>query len=123
MDSKKLAMLCRELADNKKAENIVVLDMRDISSITDYFIIATGSSEPHLRAISDEITTQLKREHDIRARAIEGTVQGAWIVVDYFDVIVHLMSQEVRDHYDLEHLWGDAAKLKPRRASRPASPK
>ena len=55
MDSRKLAMLCRELADNKKAEDIVILDLRKISSITDYFVICTGSSEPHLRAIVDEI--------------------------------------------------------------------
>ena len=59
MDSKKLALICRELADDKKAENIVVLDVKKVSSITDYFVIASGSSEPHLRAISDEVIDKL----------------------------------------------------------------
>ena len=60
MDSKKLALLCRELADNKKAEDIVILDVRDLSSVTDYFVIASGSNEPHLRAITEEITDKLR---------------------------------------------------------------
>ena len=66
MDSKKLALLCREFADNKKAENIVILDVRKLSSVTDYFVIASGTSEPHLRAIVDEITDQLREEHGLR---------------------------------------------------------
>ena len=61
MDSRKLALLCRELADNKKAEDIVILDVRELSSVTDYFVIASGTSEPHLRAIVDEITDKLRR--------------------------------------------------------------
>jgi len=115
MDSKKLALLCRELADNKKAENIVVLEVRELSSITDYFVIASGTSEPHLRAISDEIVDKLRDEHGIRPRAVDGSLQTAWLVLDYFDVIVHVMRAEVRDHYDLETLWGDAPRVKPRR--------
>src|SRR3954469_24611319 len=115
MDSKKMALLCRELADNKKAEDIAVLDVREISSITDYFIIATGTSEPHLRAISDEIMNKLRDEHGIRPRAVDGNMQTAWLVLDYFDVIVHVMRQDVREHYDLETLWGDAPRVKPRR--------
>jgi ribosome-associated protein len=115
MDSKKLALLCRELADNKKAEDIVVLDVRELSSITDYFVIASGTSEPHLRAISDEIMNRLREEQGVRPRAVDGNLQTAWLVLDYFDVIVHIMRQEVRDHYDLETLWGDAPRVKPRR--------
>ncbi len=114
MDSKKLALLCRELADNKKAENIVVLEVGDVSSITDYFVIASGNSEPHLRAISDEIKDKLRDEHDLRPRAVDGTLQTAWIVLDYFDVIVHVMRADVRERYDLESLWGDAPQVKPR---------
>ncbi len=115
MDSKKLALLCRELAENKKAENVVVLDVRGISTITDYFVIATGTSEPHLRAVSDEITEKLREEHDLRPRAVDGTLQAAWLVLDYFDVIVHVMRADVRERYDLEGLWGDAPRVKPRR--------
>lgn len=115
MDSRKLALLCRELADNKKAEDIVILDLRQLSSVTDYFVIASGTSEPHLRAIVDEITDQLIEERDLRPRAIDGTVQGAWVVLDYFDVIVHVMRHDVRQRYDLETLWGDAPRVRQRK--------
>jgi ribosome-associated protein len=115
MDSRKLALLCREFADNKKAENIVILDVRKISSVTDYFVIASGSSEPHLRAIVEEITDQLRQEHGVRPNAVDGTVHGAWVVLDFFDVIVHIMRQDVRERYDLEGLWGDAKAVKPKK--------
>ena len=115
MDSKKLALLCREFADNKKAENIVVLDVQKLSSVTDYFVIASGTSTPHLRAIVDEISDKLREEHDERPRAVDGTVQGAWVVLDFFDVIVHVMRTDVRERYNLEGLWGDAPKMKVRK--------
>jgi ribosome-associated protein len=118
MDSKKLAMLCRELADNRKAEDILILDVHEISSITDYFVIASGTSEPHLRAISDELHDKLRDEHQVRPRAVDGTLQAGWLVLDFFDVIVHLMRVDVRKHYNLEGLWGDAPRLRPRRKSR-----
>ena len=112
MDSKKLAELCREYADNQKADKVAVLDVRNVSSVADYYVIASGSSEPHVRAIVEEITDKLREDHDVRARAVDGTRQGAWIVLDYFDVIVHVMRQDARDHYDLEGLWSDAARVK-----------
>ena len=112
MDSKKLALLCRDLAENRKAENVVVLDVREVSSITDYFIIATGTSEPHLRAIVDEITEKLREDHDLKPKAHDGSLQTSWIVLDYFDVIVHVMRADVREHYKLEDLWGDAPQVK-----------
>ncbi|HEU5396068.1 MAG TPA: ribosome silencing factor [Verrucomicrobiae bacterium] len=115
MDSKKLALLCRDFADNKKAENIVILDVRDLSSVTDYFVIASGTSEPHLRAIVEEITAKLRDDHDLRPNRTDGTVHGAWVVMDFFDVIVHVMRADVRERYDLESLWGDAARVKPRK--------
>jgi ribosome-associated protein len=117
MDSRKLALLCRELADNKKAENIVVLEVRELSSVTDYFVIASGTSEPHLRAIVDEITETLREDHNIRPKAIDGTLQTAWVVLDFFDVIVHVMRKDVRERYDLETLWGDAPRVKARKRS------
>ena len=112
MDSKKLALLCRELADNKKAEDILVLDVRKLSSVTDYFVIATGTSEPHLRAIEDEITETLKEDHGVRPQAVDGSLQAAWVVVDYFDVIVHVMRRDLRERYNLEGLWNDAPVVK-----------
>jgi len=124
MDSKKLAGLCRDFADNKKAENIVILDVRDLSSVTDYFVIASGTSEPHLRAIVDEITDRLREEHDLRPMRTDGSMQGAWVVLDFFDVIVHVMRTDARERYDLEGLWGDAARVKAKAKpgkSKPAS--
>ncbi len=115
MDSKKLALLCRDLAENRKAENIAVLDVRAVSSVTDYFVIASGTSEPHLRAITDEITDKLKAEYGLRPRAVDGTLQTAWVVLDFFDVIVHVMRADVRERYNLEGLWGDAPQVKPRK--------
>jgi ribosome-associated protein len=117
MDSRKLALLCRELADNKKAEDITILDVRELSSVTDYFVIASGTSEPHLRAIVDEIRDKLRDDYHLRPRAVDGTLQAAWIVLDFFDVIVHVMRNDVRERYDLETLWGDAPRVKSRQKS------
>ena len=110
-----MARLCRDFADNKKAENIVILDVRKLSSVTDYFVIASGTSEPHLRAIVDEIIDRLRDEHGVRPVRRDGTVHGSWVVLDYFDVIVHVMRQDAREHYDLESLWGDAKRVEPRK--------
>jgi ribosome-associated protein len=118
MDSKKLALLCREFADNKKAENVVVLDVRKLSSVTDYFVIVSGTSQPHLRAIVEEIVGRLRDDHDLRPLHSEGSTSGTWMVLDYFDVIVHIMHTDTRKRYDLEGLWGDAkpvASPKPRK--------
>ena len=112
MDSRKLALLCRKLADNKKADDITILDVRELSSVTDYFVIASGNSDPHLRAIVDEISDTLRTDHGLRPNAIDGTLHTAWIVLDYFDVIVHVMRADTRQHYDLETLWGDAPRVK-----------
>ncbi|HTA28934.1 MAG TPA: ribosome silencing factor [Candidatus Cybelea sp.] len=118
MESKKLALLCRKLAENKKAENAVILDVRKLSSVTDYFVIVSGGNEPHLRAIVNEVLDQLRQEHHLRPRNVEGDASAAWQVLDYFDVIVHVMRTDVREKYDLESLWGDAPRVgaaKPRR--------
>ena len=117
MDAKKLALLCRELADNKKAENIEVIEVKKVSSICDYFVVATGTSEPHLRAIAGEITDRLATDYELKPNAIDGTAQTSWVVLDFFDVIVHLMRPEVREKYSLETLWGEVPRIKPRRAS------
>jgi len=115
MESKKLALLCRELADNKKAEHIVVLDVSKLSSVTDYFVIASGSSQPHLRAIVEEIAGKLRDDYGLRPGRSEGSAGGNWVVLDYFDVIVHVMHTETRQRYNLEGLWGDAKTIKPRK--------
>ena len=123
MDSKKLALLCRKLAENKKAENIVILDVRKLSSVTDYFVIASGGSEPHLRAIVNEITGALWDDFQVRPRRVEGDPSAAWQVLDFFDVIVHVMRDEAREKYNLESLWGDAPRAGARRAKKRAGTK
>jgi ribosome-associated protein len=120
MDSRKLALLCRELAENKKAEDITILDVRKLSSVTDYFVIASGTSEPHLRAVVDEIEDRLRDEHGLRAKAVDGTLKAAWVVLDYFDVIVHVMRGDLRERYNLEALWADAPRVKGRKRAKQA---
>ncbi len=121
MEARELALHCRELADSKKAEDIVVLDVRELSSITDYFVIASGTSEPHLRAIVDAVQEKLSEDFGLKPRATDGTLQTSWVVLDYFDVIVHVMRADVRERYDLEGLWSDAPKVRVRKrnTSRP----
>jgi ribosome-associated protein len=120
MESKKLALLCRKLAENKKAENAVILDVRKVSSVTDYFVIVSGGSEPHLRAIVNEVIDQLREEQHLRPRAVEGDASAAWQVLDFFDVIMHVMRADVREKYDLESLWGDAPRVGVAKARRRA---
>lgn len=113
MDSLTLALLCHELADNKKAEKIVILDVRKISSVTDFFVLVSGSSEPHIRAIMTELRGRLADEHGLRPASVDGEHPTAWQVLDYFDVIVHVMKPDVRERYDIEGLWGDAPRIDP----------
>lgn len=122
MDSRKLALLCREYADNRKGENIVLIDVQKLSSVTDYFVVVTGSSEPHLRAIVEEITDKLHEEHNLRPNATDGGLQTGWIVLDYFDVMVHVQLAEVRAKYDLEGLWSDAPRVRTRKPAKRKSP-
>ena len=117
MHAKDLALLCRDLAENKKAENLLVLDVSPLSSVADFFVLATGTSEPHLRAIVEEISEKLRTEHGLRPRATDGSLHTGWIVLDYFDVIVHVMRADLRERYDLEGLWGDAARVKSQKGS------
>ena len=113
MDGLELALACREYADAKKAEDIVVLDVHEVSSITEFFVIASGTSVPHVRAIWNEIVDGLKQDHQIPPPPPEGAQYNTWVVIDYFDVIVHVMSRETRGKYDLEGLWNDAVVINP----------
>jgi ribosome-associated protein len=99
------------LAAEKKAEEIVLLDLREISTFTDFFVICSAGSEPQLKAIAGEIETRLKEDHDIRAAAVDGFPASQWIVLDYLQVVVHIFHREKRAFYSLEDLWGDAPRL------------
>lgn len=94
-----------QYVDQKKGTEIIIFDVRGISSITDYLIITTGLSEIHNRTIAEHIMQHGRPDH------IEGYEIGQWILLDYFDVIVHIFSQEAREFYGLERLWGDAPQL------------
>lgn len=107
MTSLQLAQLCAEAADNRKGEDISVLDLRKISSVADFFVIVSGTSEPHLKAIRNEIEHRLK-EKSISPKGIDGFPQSQWVVMDYIDVMVHIFNKGQREFYALERLWGDA---------------
>ncbi|MGC8829207.1 MAG: ribosome silencing factor [Verrucomicrobiia bacterium] len=119
LESKKLALLCGELAENKKAEDIVILDVRKLSNVTDYFVIASATTEPHLRAIADEILEKLWEGHGIKPYSIDGERPITWLVIDFIDVIVHIFRSDIRAHYDLEGLWGDAPRVRRRKLKSP----
>jgi ribosome-associated protein len=89
----------------------VVLDLRGISTFTDFFVICSATSEPHLKAIAGEIETRLREDHRIRAVAVDGFPASQWIVLDYLQVVVHVFHQDKRAFYSLEDLWGDAPRL------------
>ena len=106
MTSLQIARLCAQLADRKKGEDIVVLDLREISSVADFFVIISGQSEPHLKAIRNEIESKLKEEN-VHPKGIDGFPHSQWLVMDYLDIMVHIFTKERRGFYALERLWGD----------------
>ncbi len=96
-----------ERALERRASDVVVLDLRERSSATDFFVIATGRSDVHARAIADHVLDSAKRD-GVRAEHVEGLDEGRWVLLDYIDHVVHVFQPAVRDHYRLESLWGDA---------------
>lgn len=106
-----LAKRIFEIADDHKASDITVLDLRRLTSFTDYFIIATGMSDSQVRAIAESIRKDLKRAGKIPLSE-EGFRSGRWAVLDYGDVVVHVFYHMERAHYSLERLWHDAPRLK-----------
>ena len=99
-----------EAAQEKKAEDILVLDLRGLASFTDYFLICSGTSHRQIESIADEVESSL-RSLSRRPSHIEGTPRGEWILMDYVDFVVHIFTPVGRSYYDLERLWGDAEKL------------
>ncbi len=112
LTAERIARLCAEHAANKKAEDVVALDLRGISSLADFFVICSGTSEPHLKAIASEIEAKLHEDHALRPHNVDGYPLSQWIVVDYYDVLVHIFHTDKRAFYSLEDLWGDAPRLK-----------
>ena len=106
-----LARLCAEGALDKKAEKVVILDMRGISSFTDFFVVVSGTSEPQLKAIASSIRGRVRDATGQRPVAEDGFPGSQWVIVDYGSVIVHIFHADKRDVYALEDLWSDARRI------------
>ena len=96
--------------DGRKAQDLVVLDVRDVNDATDFFVIATGTSDAHVRGIAEAVIEDL-REGGQRAHHVEGLRLGRWVLLDYIDFVIHVFHPETRAFYQLERLWSDAPEL------------
>ena len=106
--SEALAEWIAELASDRKAADIKVFDLRGIVSYTDWFIVCSGNTERQTKAIHDAIHKELKDEQGLLPRRVEGQREARWILMDYLDCVVHILTPEARGYYRLEQLWGDA---------------
>ncbi len=107
-DSSKLARGIVELISDKKGSDIVLLDIRRVSLLADYFVICSGASERQLRAIVDEVLEKVKKEAGVVPLNVEGVPSSGWVLVDYGSVIVHIFAPSLREYYSLERLWSEA---------------
>jgi ribosome-associated protein len=110
LDSRKRALLCINASLEKKATDLVILNVKEISGFADYFILCSGTSDRQVRAVAAAIQENLKKE-GILPLGIEGEDAGRWILLDYDDVIIHVFLESVRTFYDLERLWSEAQRM------------
>jgi ribosome-associated protein len=109
VDSAALAERIAEIAADKKATDVRVLDLRDVVSYTDFFVVCSGNTERQAKAIQDAVYQELKHgEERLLPRRTEGEREARWILLDYLDCVVHIFTPEARDYYRLEQLWGEA---------------
>ena len=106
LTAEQLALEAARAADDKKATDVRIMDMRDTLGITDYFVVASGRNERQVRRIQDAVEEEL-RKHDTKPVRREGVRFGRWILLDYIDMVVHIFLDEDRAFYNLERLWGD----------------
>ena len=111
IQGKELAVACAKAADETKAENIRIWDMRGLSNLTDFMVVCSGTSMPQLRAILRDVAGKVEEEHGVKTAHAEGKADTRWVVLDYIDVMVHVMHQELREYYGLEDLWKDAKEV------------
>jgi ribosome-associated protein len=107
LSPERLATTIAAFAADKKATDIVALDLRGVAGYTDFFVIATGNTDRQTKAIHDAIQIGLKKHYGVLPRRVEGLVEARWVLMDYLDVVVHVFTPETRDFYRLEALWGD----------------
>ena len=108
--AKKTQQWIQNALEDAKTQNIAVLDVRKISDFTDYMVIATGTSNRHVQSSADKVAETL-RDHGVRPVGIEGKQLGDWVLIDFGDVVVHIMREQTRDFYNLEKLWSDAKRI------------
>ncbi|MCI6289409.1 MAG: ribosome silencing factor [Lentisphaeria bacterium] len=106
----RLLKLCEEIAYDRKAENIVRIDLKEVAAVSDYFILCTATSEPHIRAIAERIQRGVLEKLKMKPLHVDGSPESRWIIVDYGMVMVHIMTEDSRSLYQLEDLWSDAPK-------------
>lgn len=106
-----LAKACAKAADEIQAEKIRVWDLRGLSNLTDFMVVCSGSSMPHLRAVLRDVRAHVEDWHGAKPANAEGNADTKWVVLDYIDVMVHVMHEELRDYYGLEELWADAKEI------------
>ncbi len=109
-DARKLAIETARLAEDRNFEDIVILDLRETSAVTSYFVIATGTSDRQIRAVSEEIEREAKKAGD-KVWRVAGRDAADWVVMDFVDVVVHLFTRPLRDYYDLELIWGEVPRV------------
>lgn len=112
VDSEQLARRLAALADSKKAEDVVVLDMRDLVSYTDFLTICSARNERQARAIVDEVRLRVKHESGRLPGGVDGGGEAGWTILDYLDCVLHVFTPEARERYQLEDLWRDAPRLR-----------
>jgi ribosome-associated protein len=105
MDSLEFARYIVDIIADQKGENVLLLDIRDISILADYFVIASTTSDRQAKAVLDDVREKTREAFDARPLHVEGEPGTGWILMDYGDVVIHIFSQEMRDYYDLEGLW------------------
>jgi len=105
------AQLCASQVLDKKAFNVRILDVRKLSSLTDFLVLASGSSDRQVQAAAEAVHLGMKKQHDTRPIGIEGMNEGRWVLIDYGDVMVHVFHEPVREFYDLDGLWSDATEI------------
>ena len=108
MESNERAILCAAYALEKKAFNVRILKVAGLSSLTDYLIIASGTSDRQVQSVAESVRLGLKNEHQTTPLAVEGLKEGRWVLLDYGDVMVHVFQEPVRQFYDLDGLWCEA---------------
>ncbi len=111
IEGKELAVACARAADHIQAEDIRVIDLHGVSSLTDYMVVCSGTSLPHLKAVMRDVEKDIIEKYQVSAVNAEGNVDSRWVVLDYIDVMVHIMHNDLRELYGLEDLWAEGKEV------------